>query len=240
MKNCLFLALFFLLARPLGAQTEDCAEPKPVTSEVSQAVCLFSKPLLVGASITTGYGANSGGPAALIAKTLSPGSEISNIARGGTPSVVSLRNHQIPDIHPSVVMGVDLFFWDAARKNCGEDFETKTKSFIKLYQDKKIPMILGKLPMGVKFPTGYAVLNETDCTGKINKLLESECTPEKNCLLYDPMVCIDKLRKANPSEEKLKKYFVDDLHTSEEGNRYCADVFIAAKAYKNLTCPSLK
>lgn len=231
------LPLLLLAVRPIWAQEELCDRPKTKTEDVSHAVCLFSRPLVVGASISRGFGANAGGPGALIAEQLSPDTQITNMASSGTASVASLKDHQVPIPAPSVVMGVDLFFWDAARKKCGPDFEDKTKSFIKLYQDLKIPLILGKLPKDASFPPGYAVLDKNECTDKINKLLEEECTAEKNCLIYDPMNCFRKMKENHPKAEQLKKFFVDDLHTSVEGNRYCANVFIGAKAYQNLSCP---
>lgn len=236
MKKAFIFLILMVFSSSIWAQEEHCEEPKNKGEEISNALCLFSRPLLVGASITKGLGANAGGPAALIAKSLNPETEITNLARSGTSSVISLRNHQVPAIPPSIVVGVDLFFWDAARKNCGDDFEERTKKFIKLYQDLKIPMILGKLPTGVKFPAGYSVLDETECTGKINKLLEVECTAEKNCLLYDPKDCFNKLKAMNLSTDELKKYFVDDLHTSVAGNKFCANIFVSSKSYQSLAC----
>lgn len=137
----------------------------------------------------------------------------------------------MPSEPPSIVIGVDLFFWDAARNDCAENFEKSTRAFMKLYQDKKIPMILGKLPKGVTYPTGYHLLNSSMCTDKINRLLEEECTLEKNCLIYDPKDC---LSKVDPQNRAL--YFVDRLHSSVEGNKFCAQEFIAANKYSDLKC----
>ena len=214
---------------PLMADQSQCDDPK--SASITNAVCLFSNPLLVGASLTRGYGANPGGPGAIIAATLSPESQITNMAQSGVKSVDSLKDHVIPANAPSIVMGLDLFFWDAARNDCDASFIGKTKSFIKLYQDRKIPMILGKLPLGVKFPKGYSVLNNTECTKKINDLLDSECTIENNCLIYDPKECFAKM-----SEADRNRYFVDSLHTSAEANKFCSKVFIAGNQYQKLTC----
>jgi hypothetical protein len=147
--------VFQVQARP----TQICEDGDDAPSNLANAVCTFSKPLLVGASLTQGYKANPGGTASLIAETLSPGAKITNIAKGGARSVESLKNHTLPTDLPSIVIGIDLFFWDAARNECDENFEASTKNFIKMYQDKNIPMILGKLPKGISSPSGYNILN---------------------------------------------------------------------------------
>lgn len=219
---------------PVHAEsTPICLETENEASKVTNAVCVFSKPLLVGASLTRGEGANPGGPSIMIAKKLSPDAElVANISQSGTRSVISLKDHTtIPKNTPSVVMGIDLFFWDAAKNECGESFERSTKNFIKMYQDKNIPMILGKLPKGISFPPGYGILNSSPCTDKINKLLEDECTIEKNCLIYDPKDCLSEIKP-----RQRKKYFVDKHHTSVAGNNFCAKEFIAAKKYQDLKC----
>jgi hypothetical protein len=52
-----------------------------------------------------------------------------------------LKNHTLPTDLPSIVIGIDLFFWDADKNECDENFEASTKNFIKMYQDKNISMI---------------------------------------------------------------------------------------------------
>lgn len=230
MIKYLLIAIIFISGLTVFAQTPPACENDVLNSfEVSNSICLFNKPLLVGASITKGYKANSGGASSIIANNLSPGAKINNIAKSGISSAISLENHTLPIELPSIVMGLDLFFWDAANNKCGEIFVKKTKSFMKLYQDQKIPMILGKLPKRINSPSGYNILNNNDCTNKINSLLETECTIDKNCLLYDPNECLSVM-------EKSKEYFVDHLHTTVEGNKYCANIFISNKNYQKLEC----
>lgn len=200
-------------------------------AKISNAVCVFNKPLLVGASLTQGQGANSGGPSILIAESLSPGAKpVGDFSQGGATSVTSLKNKLTTET-PSIVIGIDLFFWDAAKKECGPDFDKSARDFITKYQDQNIPMILGKLPKGIAFPPGYAVLNDNDCTETINKLLDEVCTKEKNCLIYDPKDCLSKME---PENRKL--YFVDSKHTSVEGNKFCAKEFVASSKYQDLKC----
>ena len=72
--------VFQVQARP----TQICEAGDDETSSLANAVCIFSKPLLVGASLTQGYKANPGGSASIIAETLSPGAKITNIAKSGS------------------------------------------------------------------------------------------------------------------------------------------------------------
>jgi len=221
--------LFSILSTFTVAIAQD---EKDCSDDLSKSLCLFSKPLLVGASLTRGQGANPGGAASIIATSLNPNSQITNISRSGAKSVDSLKDHEVPANPPSVVIGLDLFFWDAARNDCGDAFEANTKSFIKMYLDKGIPLILGKISKNVRYPVGYnRLLNQSLCINKINLLLEQECTIDKNCLLYNPRECLDKI-----SEENQAAFFVDRLHTSIVGNRFCAEDFIATSRFKDLKC----
>jgi len=228
-----FLALILSFHLSAKAESVLICNDEDDKSKIANAVCIFSKPLLVGASLTQGQGANPGGPVSLIAESLSPGARINNIAQSGTKSVDSLKDHTIPSEKPSIVIGMDLFFWDAVKNDCDVNFEKSTKKFIKLYQKKNIPMILGKLAKNIPFPAGYRLLNNSICTDKINKLLEEECTSDKNCIIYDPKDCFSKME-----QEKWNLYFVDKLHLSLEGNKFCANEFIASRKYQKLKCQS--
>lgn len=50
------------------------------------------------------------------------------------------------------MLGFDLIFWDANREETGIEFEANTRKLIKAYQDEKIPMITGNVPIDVKVP----------------------------------------------------------------------------------------
>jgi hypothetical protein len=60
--------MYQVQARP----TQICEEGDDETSNLANSVCIFSEPLLVGASLTQRYKANPGGSASIIAETLSP------------------------------------------------------------------------------------------------------------------------------------------------------------------------
>jgi hypothetical protein len=228
----------------------------PEVNSIAQPLCLFSRPLIVGASVSAGHLANPGGAPAMISKSLNPGAEVTSIAHVDKTSIQSLtmgKNNvpynKIPET-PSVVIGIDLFFWDARNEECGTEFVKHTEDFFSFYQDKKVPMIIGRLPQGLSQPAGYAALNGSDCAKTINLLLEKLCLPEKNCSLYNPADCFTKLKreaaeKFGTGQESLRRdylkkkyseFFVDDKHPSEAGNKYCADAYIESKSYQELNC----
>lgn len=212
--------------------------------------CLFKRVLIVGASVSQGYEANAGGPGMVIAKTLNPKAKSINLAKAQKKSTETLTGHTMPKPKPTIVIGLDLFFWDASQGDCGEDFKSNARDFFNLYRAKKIPMIIGQLPRGVSVPSGYNLLNRNNCAEEINSFLAEECKVENNCLIYDPKDCIkaikqeatEKFGKENSKEktgyfkEKMKLFFVDDLHPSVAGNQFCANQFISSKQHETLHC----
>lgn len=216
----------------------------------SKDLCLFKRVLIVGASISEGYLASPGGMGMVVAKTLNPKAKWKNLAKANKKSTETLSGHKIPLPHPTIVMGVDLFFWDAVKDDCGENFKNVASDFFTIYRRKNIPMIIGKLPRGVSGPSGYNVLNQNNCAGEINQFLSEECKLENNCLIYDPKKCFDQIKqdakekfgaensqeKTEYLKEKMKLYFKDDLHPSKDGNIFCAAHFISSKEYHSLSC----
>ena len=262
MRPVAFLAIFFyLISASKASELAHCPVAgaphlDPALITVTETLCLFSQPLVVGASVSAGYLAGGLGPSSIMAKKLNDQADIQNISHAHKTSLESLQMgkngtpyNKLPT--PSVVMGLDLFFWDAAKRECGADFITKTNDFFQFYQDKNVPMIIGKLPKGITQPSGYNRLNgDNPCTDPINELLEKKCTLEKNCILYDLKDCFQKLKldakekfgegkekeRVAYLKEKMALYFVDDIHPSRAGNEYCSQAYIEQKAYQALHC----
>lgn len=217
--------------------------------EPDPAHCLFDNTLIVGASVSQGIGAKPGGPSKIIAKELNPEAQVKIIAKHQKKSTESMLGY-IEITPPSIVMGLDLFYWDAIKDSCDKSFEEYTRSFFQSYQDRNIPLIIGRLPIGITQPSGYNLLNKSECTPAINKLINELCTVEKNCLIYDPADCMKAIKKDadenfGVKRSKVKKkylnvlldeYFVDDVHPSDTGNQFCAEQFLLQKAYQVLKC----
>ena len=102
----------------------------------------FSRPLIVGASISADWAAASPG------KRLSSrfSSDIRVIARGGQPGSKMLTQVRAKDLEDrSIVIGFDLFFWDSARGSIDDSL----REFRKLVIETKrlgIPFIVGDIP----------------------------------------------------------------------------------------------
>lgn len=211
------------------AFAEECATdgaPEVPNGELANTLCLFSKPLIIGASVSAGYGTSTGGPAAILSRELNPSTEIKNIAFNGASSGYFTG---APKEKPSVVMGFDMFFWDTVLSHCEGDYEKGTRVFFKRFERMKVPMIIGKIPTTAAFPIGVRLAAGRPCTAKINRLIDELCTIEKNCIIYDPATCLNSMR--SPSG-----YFIDQVHPNAEGNEFCARDFIRRASYKRLSC----
>ena len=196
--------------------------------------CLFASPLVLGASVSKGYGAPKGGPSSIVSRMLNPDAQILNLAVSGASSVQSTKNHQVPKPPPSIVLAFDLFFWDTAKNACGEEFAANTARLINMYKELGIPVVLGKIPVGVRFPMGVKAAGSRPCTPVINNLLAELCKEENNCFIYDPKDCLDAMLE--PISPEGVPYFYDALHTSDEGNLFCAHHFINSKKYQEYRC----
>lgn len=242
------LFLFIFVSTQSYAQ-EECPETHDGPS-IANTLCLFSHPLITGASVSHGEGANAGGAPALISKKLNPGAEIKTIAKSNTAFGEYYKEGKFDDHKSSIVFGIDLFFWDAARGKCDAEFRTLAEKFFAHYQSRKIPMIIGNLPKGLDFPKGYRKLNDAPCTNTINQMISELCNPEKNCLVYETTSCFralekkaDELYGVGPSasktdylEKKKKEFYVDDYHPSVAGNEFCTEEFLRSAEYQKLHC----
>lgn len=186
---------------------------------------LFSRPLILGASISAGYKTQDGGPGTILARLINPAAQITNLAFNGATSVQSTTQVDFNSYNPSIVLGFDLFFWDAARGQVGPKFEANTRRFFKFFHERKIPMIIGKLPI-IDLPFGPQAEIIKESAKKVNSLLEEICTLENNTLLYDPLDCL--LNMNSPD------YFSDSLHLTNQGNEFCARFLAREAAYKKL------
>ena len=222
---------FLLIAFVLGISCNKSSPSK--LRGPANTNCLFAAPLVLGASVSAGHGTGEG-PADVVAKLLNPEAQITNKAISGATSLQITRDLSLGQTTPSIVMGLDLFFWDAAKNQCGDDFVASTKKFFSVYQSENIPMVVGKIPMGVKFPAGLRLAGTRSCSRIINELLEELCTLKKNCLLYDPKDCISEM--GSPGSPEGVSYFNDQLHTSKAGNEFCAKQFVEARQYEKLKC----
>lgn len=187
---------------------------------------LFAHPLVLGASISAGYGTRDGGIGAVLAKSINPEAKILNKALSGATSVQSTSHLDLSKFDPSVVLGLDLFFWDAARMKTGKAFEANTKKLFTAFKDT--PMIIAKVPViDVPF-LGGKIRDLIESAKKVNDLLANLAVAHSRCLLYDPVPCFMSMGFGSP------KYFLDGLHLNSDGNKFAADFFIKSGEHRKL------
>lgn len=209
-----------------------CESPEAPQEELANTLCLFQRPLVIGASVSAGYGTGTGGPAAILSRNLNPGARVTNRSISGATSMAATSF--FPSELPSIVLGFDMFFWDTVRSSCDEAFETQTRAFFHRYQSAGVPMVIGRIPVNAPFPMGVRLAGRAACTSRINALIEQECTLEKNCLVYDPKDCLSAMGSTvSPSGVP---YFQDPVHPTTAGNNFCADHFAHHARYKQLHC----
>ncbi len=199
--------------------------------QLANTMCLFSRPLVIGASVSAGFGAGQG-PGTILSRELNPSARVTNRSISGASSMAATSF--FPRQLPSIVLGFDMFFWDTVRSTCDANFVTQTRAFFRRYRDAGVPMVIGKIPVGARFPAGVRLAGRAACTSRINALIQQECTIDNNCLVYDPKDCLDAMGSSvSPSGQN---YFVDPLHTSAAGNAFCAKEFIKRARYRQLDC----
>lgn len=177
---------------------------------------LFKKPLILGASISAGYGTRDGGIGAVLARMINPEAKITNKAVSGASSIQSTSHLDFSRFDPSIVLGFDLFFWDAVRGQIGPKFEAHTRKIFRTFHERNVPMIIGKLPL-VDLPVGGHIVQIKKNAVKVNNLLEKLAEEHTNALLYDPLACFMTMEE---------EHFSDGLHLTSKGNEYCAKYFL--------------
>lgn len=185
---------------------------------------LFSQTLSIGASVSNGY------PGSYAGEDLVPAAERLQSRFGGNKTLKRSYPHQDSKVimanylaeknqkeneNASVVVAMDLFYWDAdPRKNpdCKVDqiLETITKLNSK-------PLILGNIPLKG---------TNSDCALKINDELKVHCTLANNCHSVDIASAFSRLKL-----DQKKLYFQnDEQHLTNLGyqfmeNQICNQVF---------------
>lgn len=184
---------------------------------------LFAHPLILGASVSAGYGTRDGGISAVLSRMINPHAVITNKAVSGATSVQSTAHLDLGRYHPSIVLGLDLFIWDAVRGETGKRFENNTRRLFDHFGEKNIPMIVGKLPVvDLPFVGNFEELKNNAM--KVNEVLE-KTSDGRTSILFDPLECLLTMES---------HHFLDGLHLSGEGNIHCAKYFLLARVHEKL------
>jgi hypothetical protein len=105
---------------------------------------LLQKPLIIGASVSADY--NSLSPGKRLALRYTASENIRSVAQGGRKGVDTLAALQESDLSGrTIVLGLDLFFWDSTLPSADESIKA-LQNFIQKLQSKNIPVVLGEIP----------------------------------------------------------------------------------------------
>ena len=141
-------------------------------------------------------------------------------ARNGTPAkeiLSHLDDELLSD--RSVIVGVDLFFWDSFQESPKESLKAMTNLFKKA-QHKKIPLILGEVPEAVPFyqKSVYA----------LNEKMRELCKSYEACKIIPLNEILHKILSEGHIVQGGKKYEIealipDGLHIATPASEYLAD-----------------
>ncbi|MFI5362417.1 MAG: SGNH/GDSL hydrolase family protein [Elusimicrobiota bacterium] len=193
-------------------------QSKPVGRDAF-AKPLFQKTLVVGASVSSDF--KTASPGRRVARRLGTEAELVERARPGATGAEIVSTLTDADFaKASVVVGIDLFFWDS-RRDCQTGL-VAVDLFFKKAAEHRTPVVVGNIPA---LRTGLFGIGGS-CREALNARIASACS--ENCVLID----LDRLwtqaakngslivagRKLSTSE-----LLPDGLHLSPEASELVAD-----------------
>jgi hypothetical protein len=228
------LLLLLLWARPLGAQVPPAQgrpvgdAPAPAEAALARA---FRRPLILGASVSADYRAPS--PGRLLARRFSALS-VATVAWPGahSSSILAALPDQTLD-SATVVVAVDIFFWDAARAGAARAPEL-VKAFFDRLGPRRLPLIVGTVPP-LRLPYGVA---GSPATGESRDAFNAEirrlCGLTAGCAVVD----LDRLYAdaaagrplADGRPHRPESLTADGLHPNLEGSELIAAEILLAVA----------
>lgn len=189
-----------------------------VSADKSLLVEIFKKPLIVGASISDDYLSIS--PGKRLALRWTDKSNIHVIAKNGSPGRETVKRIHEKDLKDrSVVIGMDLFFWDSTLPSPQLSLQALHK-LVEMVETKKIPFILGDIP---ELLPGWQISRKI-----IQDEIHRICNYSKSCYLL-PLEHLykDVLRDGyityQGKQHNLWELVPDGLHIGDVAGNYLAD-----------------
>ncbi len=141
-----------------------------------QTICkcsheLLKKPLIVGASVSAGFGTE--GPPTRLAKRFTSMSDILNLAVPGSAArgQLSLLNPEVLKDR-TIVVAMDFLFWDSVYPEVKPSVQALDR-LIRLAGARKIPLIIGDIPLLL----GNRQINRAE----LNREIHAAARPKKRC-----------------------------------------------------------
>lgn len=188
------------------------------TPFVSTAHELLKKPLIVGASVSSGYGTE--GPGDRLARRYTSKDNIVNVAvpgATGRAQAESITPELVKD--RSIILAMDFLFWDSVYPDTKPGFAALDR-LIRLAGARKIPLIVGDIPSLI----GSRQVNRA----ALNREIHSRCTAKKNCfvLRLDDLhrkVMQDRYLEVKGRRYTFRELVPDGLHLADAAGEFLAD-----------------
>ena len=206
-----------------ASQPAAAAAPDPD----ARARALFQHPLIVGASVSSGFRAET--PARKIARLFGTNDAVVSLAvpgASGAHQVEGLTDERLAAA--TVVVGVDLFFWDT-RRDCAAGIAGVDELF-KRVAPRKTPLIVATVP-ALHAPLGLGP--KDDCREQLNPKIAKSCKQDPACVLLDLNALYAKAAAdggvdLDGKHVAFRDLLSDGLHLSDAGSQLVARAILDA------------
>jgi hypothetical protein len=191
----------------------------PASSSISPLISsALQKPLIVGASVSDDYLTDS--PGKTLALRYTKRDQIKVIARNGTPGREVLKSVSASAVkNATVIIGVDLFFWDSLAPSPDESLKAMSR-LVSLATQQNIPIVLGEVP--------ELMPSRQHSVYSLNKKMQELCQNYSQCKILPLNAILHKTLTDGFLLQDGKKYGLDTLlpdglHISKPASEYLAD-----------------
>lgn len=179
---------------------------------------VLKSPLILGASVSQGFLADS--PGKVLAKRYTEAKNIRTIAYNGSSSIDVLRRAPTESFADrSVVIAIDLFFWDSILSSPDASLKGMHRLF-KEVSERKIPLVVGDIP--------DLLPSRQPQAARLNQELRTLCAQTENCAILSLDRLAKSLVRTGQLEYKGQRYSIldlvpDGLHISPTASAFLAD-----------------
>ncbi len=186
---------------------------------------LFERPLILGASVSADWLAES--PGKKLALRYTKPHLIKTIAFGGRPGLQVLKNVSPSDLKDrTIIIGVDLFFWDSTFTNADASVKALNE-LVAQTKELEIPLVLGEIP--------ELIPERQPCIKPLNQALSKVANIHGHCHLMLFNQLMHQILEDGHLHIKGRDYSIPDLvpdglHLGEIAGEFLADRLLSAIA----------
>lgn len=211
------LGLGMILAMSTTALAASPAAAPASVSADARLVHLFARPLVLGASVSAGFGTTSPGRRAAL--RLSPSADVRTVAKNGASARETLARLQDRDLEGrTLIVGIDLLFWDSTQPAAEPTLKALDR-LLERAQALKIPLVLADVP--------ELLPGRQPSRLELNRHLRSVCTRQRDCHLLSLDALLQQILRDGALVHEgrripLPQLVPDGLHLSEVASEFLA------------------